>query len=126
MEEAACSGLTSWLLTSQRMSPAPPWTDNSCRSCTNEVIRNLVLLVQAQVQRVVTHQHSLHLLKETLESAVVVMKRYQDQLGVDVWLGQFDQAASTGRKYYWLVEKMCRMSLDDRTLDKLNDLNKYL
>ena len=118
----ACSGLTSWLLASQRVSPGPPWTDNTCRRCTNDVIRNLVQLLESQVRRVVVHQHGLHLVRDVLERGVVVMKRYQDQLGANTWLSQFDLAASTQRKYFWLVEKLSLMSLDSRIMNKLNYL----
>ena len=79
-------------------------------------------LVESQVRRVVTHQHSLHLLSHVLERSVVVMKRYQDQLGVSTWLAQFDFAAPIQRKYFWSVEKLSLMSLDSQIMNKLNSL----
>ena len=117
--ETAYCGLTLWLLTSQRMSPRPAWTDDTCRRCTNEVISNLVLLMEIQVRRVVEHHHSLHLVREDLERGVAIMKRFQDQLGVNAWLSQFDSAANTLRKYSWLIDKMSRMPLDSQIINKL-------
>ena len=75
--------------------------------------------METQVRRVVEHQHSLDLAREDLERGVAIMKRFQDQLGVNTWLSQLDSAANTLRKYIWLIEKMSRMPLDSQIINKL-------
>ena len=75
--------------------------------------------MEIQVKRVVEHHHSLDLAREDLERGVAIMKRFQDQLGVNAWLSQLDSAANTLRKYSWLIDKMSRMPLDSKIIKKL-------
>ena len=83
-------------------------------------------LLESQVRRVVVQQHGLHLVRDVLERGVVVMKSYQDQLGANTWLSQFDEAASAQRKYFWVVEKLSLMSFESRIMNKLNILKDEL
>ena len=81
--------------------------------------RNLVLMVESQVVRVVV---DLHHIRPLLEPCVVVLKRFQDQLGVKTWRGMFEIAATISRKYVWSVNQMSEMALDSQIINKLNEL----
>ena len=79
-------------------------------------------MAESQVSRVVTDFHSVDQVRALLEPCVVVLKRYQDLLGVKTWLGMFRKAATLCAKYVWSVRNMSGMALDSQIINKLNDL----
>ena len=84
--------------------------------------RNIVLVTESQVARVVMELHSIDQVRTLLEPCVVVMKRFQDELGVKTWLGMFRMAATICAKYVWSVKRMSGLALDSQIINKLNGL----
>ena len=79
-------------------------------------------MLERQVTRVVVYLHSIDQVRPLLEACVVVLKNYQDQLGVRTWRGMFKIAATIRTRYVWAVKRMSRMSLASGIINKLNAL----
>ena len=121
--ETACRSLLDWLHLSLSLSFTPTWTDNTCSRCTSELVRNLVLLVESQVSRVVVHQEGLEEIRPLLEKGVSAMKSYQDLLGQETWLVIFKESAGIQRTCFWSVEKMALMKMEPNIVMKLEKLS---
>ena len=83
--------------------------------------RNIVLVTESQVWRVLD-LHSIDQVRSLLEDCVIVLKRFQDQLGVKNWRGILKIAATTCAQYVWSVKRISGMELDSQIINKLNAL----
>ena len=79
-------------------------------------------MTESQVVRVVKDPTSFQQVRTLLEPCVVLLKRFQDQLGVKTWRGVFKIAATISARYVWAVRKMSRMELGSEIINKLNGL----
>ena len=61
--------------------------------------------------------------RNLLEKGVIMLARYQDILGPAPWLSVFEKSALVYRTYYWSVQRMTDMALQDNILSKLKSLN---
>ena len=57
-----------------------------------------------------------------LENAVITLTRLQDILGPNIWLSVFEESALVYRTYYWSVQRMTDMDLENNILSKLKSL----
>ena len=72
--------------------------------------------------RMVEDPPSSEQVRTLLEPCVVLLKRFQDQLGVKTWRDVFKIAATISARYVWAVRKMSRMELGSEIINKLNGL----
>ena len=62
-------------------------------------------------------------MRSLLERAVIKLARFQDILGPTTWLSVFEESALIYRTYYWSVQRMTDMALQNSILCKLKSLN---
>ena len=58
-----------------------------------------------------------------LEKAVIELARFQDILGPTIWLSVFEESALIYRTYYWSVQRLTELALENNILSKLKSLS---